>query len=97
MKTINAIHVNNIDNCVTLSGPADAGDTAVYIEDGGEMAVIVQEPVPIWHKVAVKPVQKGSEIYKYGAVIGIALEDIGLGRHIHVHNTCSPGAGGRCV
>ena len=94
MKIVNAIYLSNADNCVTLAETADAGDTVRFFDNGREVTVTVPGHIPIWHKMAVKPVEKGSGVCKYGAVIGLALEDIGVGHHIHVHNIRSPGAGG---
>jgi altronate dehydratase small subunit len=97
MRIVNAIHVSSLDNCVTLAGAAVAGDTVRFVTgdgDGGEKTVTVRGCIPIWHKMAVMPVTKGSGVYKYGAVIGVALEDIAAGDHVHVHNICSPAPGG---
>ena len=80
-----------MDNCVTLTGPAEAGDTVVYLEDGIEKTVVARDGTPAWHKIAVKPVDKGGNVYKYGGIIGVALVDIGVGDHVHIHNICSPG------
>ena len=94
MRTVNAIHVNSMDNCVTLAGVADVGDMVRFLDGGVEKTVAAGGHVPVWHKMAVRPVEKGRGVYKYGAVIGIALENIGIGDHVHVHNIRSPGSGG---
>ena len=94
MKTVNSVHVSDVDTCVTLVGPADPGDTVIYSEGGTEKTVTARESIPAWHKAAIKPVKKGGSVYKYGAVIGIALEDIEEGDYVHVHNIRSPGLGG---
>ena len=93
MKTIIAIHLNSLDSCVTLTSPADAGDIVSYVESGSKKTVITNTGIPSWHKVAISPVQKGGKVYKYGAVIGIALENIAVGDHVHTHNMRSPGIG----
>ena len=94
MKTVKAIHLSDFDTCVTITEPADQGDIIQFIEAGIEQSVTVSEAVPIWHKVAVKPVKAGSGVYKYGAVIGLATKDIVPGEYVHVHNVRSPEAGG---
>ncbi len=38
------------------------------------------------HKYAVRDLQKGEQIIKYGFPIGVACEDIKQGEHIHSHN-----------
>ncbi|MGI9389414.1 MAG: UxaA family hydrolase [Boseongicola sp.] len=38
------------------------------------------------HKVATTAISKGSNVYRYGQIIGQAKSDIGAGEHVHVHN-----------
>lgn len=38
------------------------------------------------HKCAVKDIAKGELIYKYGAPIGVATDNISIGEHVHSHN-----------
>lgn len=49
-------------------------------------AVVLTDPIEFGHKFAVKPVQEGADILKYGEVIGVAVRDIFPGEHVHVHN-----------
>ena len=42
--------------------------------------------IPIGHKLAIKPMQAGDTVIKYGVDIGKVVADIGLGEHAHVHN-----------
>mgnify|MGYP003658422312 FL=1 len=44
------------------------------------------EPVPAGHKVALRPIQAGEEIVKYGQIIAQATQTIAAGAHVHVHN-----------
>lgn len=53
-------------------------DVGVVVADGG--------PVPVGHKVAIRPVAEGSPVIKYGHVIGYATRDIAAGDHVHTHN-----------
>ena len=93
MKIVKAVHLNDIDTCVTLTGAADAGDIVSYIEYGEERIIKVRESIPIWHKMAIAPMEKGDSVYKYGAVIGLALERIEPGYHVHTQNVRSAGTG----
>ena len=38
------------------------------------------------HKVALRAIQSGESIIKYGIPIGIATQDIQPGEHVHTHN-----------
>jgi len=42
--------------------------------------------IPLGHKLAIGDIPEGSEIRKYGQVIGFASEAIRAGSHVHVHN-----------
>lgn len=91
MKIVRGIKLSDADTCATLTEAADAHDTVSIVECGAEKTVTAKEFVPKWHKIAVKPVKAGNRIYKYGAVIGVATQDIETGEHVHVHNVRSPG------
>ena len=51
--------------------------------------IVLPVDLPIGHKVARREIARGAKIVKYGAPIGSALEDIGVGAHVHVHNVKS--------
>jgi (2R)-sulfolactate sulfo-lyase subunit alpha len=42
--------------------------------------------IPIGHKLAIRPIKAGDTVIKYGVDIGRAVQDIGAGEHLHVHN-----------
>ena len=90
MNTINAVYVNNRDNCATLTDNAEEGDTIRIIDGDKARTVTARMKIPVWHKTAISPVEKGDAIYKYGAIVGVALERIEAGDHLHVHNMRSP-------
>ena len=46
----------------------------------------VTEVIPYGHKVAVRDIQVGEPIIKYGESIGRAVRDIKKGDYVHVHN-----------
>ena len=89
MKTVRGIHLDDKDTCVTLTGDVTKGDTVRYVKDGAERIINAVETIPKWHKIAVTSVKKGENIFKYGAVIGIAVRDIKEGEHVHIHNISS--------
>lgn len=93
MKTVKAIRLDDNDTCAVLTDSADAGDIVTYHESGAGKSITARETIPIWHKIAVKPMKAGGKVYKYGAVIGIVLKDIAAGEYVHTHNVRSPGKG----
>src|SRR3954468_3010515 len=49
-------------------------------------AVTLPQRVGLGHKIALRPIQKGEAVLKYGQIIGFASQDIPVGGHVHVHN-----------
>ena len=85
MKRTLFIH-DDADNVAVALADLKAEDT-VEVKIAGELKSIkIKEKIPYGHKVAIKDVQKGSKIIKYGEVIGVATKDIPIGSHVHTHN-----------
>ena len=87
---VNGIFIDPKDVVVTLSGPVKPGDTEVYNDGGVQKEVVAKDEIGIFHKMAVKPVEKGGRVIKYGELIGIASADITPGEHVHTHNVEEP-------
>jgi (2R)-sulfolactate sulfo-lyase subunit alpha len=64
-------------------GPAVPGKIQ---SNGSEFTLDVVDPVPLGHKVALRPLTSGEQVIKYGIAIGRATRDIRAGEHVHVHN-----------
>ena len=77
-----AIHVNEKDNLVTCLKPIEKGEEVKV--DG--KTFIANSDIPKFHKMAVATIKKGEYCYKYGEIIGEALEDLKPGDYVHVHN-----------
>ena len=55
--------------------------------DGDEtVSILSRVPIPLGHKIALVDIAAGDSIIKYGHDIGRAIEQIGVGHHVHVHN-----------
>jgi len=52
--------------------------------DGEDLTI--GQMIPPGHKVSLHAIPKGSEIRRYGQIIGFASTDIGAGRHVHTQN-----------
>ena len=68
--------------------PIDSVGVALVSLKKGEEAegVILSEDIEKGHKFALKSINKGDKVIKYGEVIGRATADIKPGEHIHSHN-----------
>lgn len=76
------LKVHEIDNVATCLKSLDKGET---VEIGGQK-ISAREDVPVFHKIAAAEIKKGDLCYKYGQIIGRAINDIHSGDHVHVHN-----------
>ncbi len=74
------IRLQGNDNVVIALRDLGAGDMV----DG--LDAPLAQAIPRGHKIAVKSISEGSNVYRYGQIIGQAKEDIAPGEHVHVHN-----------
>lgn len=77
-----AIRINEKDNVAVALRQIEKGE-AVNI--GGEN-IAAAEIIPAGFKFALKDIKKGENIIKYGAVIGVATQDIVKGGAAHTRN-----------
>ena len=70
------------DNVAVAALPIPEGFT---IEANGQ-AVEVREPIALGHKVALRAIEAGEAVRKYGQIIGFATKTIPAGAWVHVHN-----------
>ena len=47
---------------------------------------VVQDTMPFGHKIAMRPIEAGERVTKYGQTIGFATEAIPAGAWVHSHN-----------
>lgn len=52
-------------------------------------ALILQEDIPLGHKVALKDIAPGEKVLRYGASLGRATRAIRAGEWVHTHNLAS--------
>ncbi|MFC5834737.1 UxaA family hydrolase [Nonomuraea insulae] len=76
------VPLEGVDDVGLVREPLSRG-TLVRVNEG---AVAALDDIPASHKVAVRAVAKGAAVRKYGEIIGIALQDIPPGAHVHTHN-----------
>jgi altronate hydrolase len=59
------------------------------VELGGSRLHVLAD-IPAGHKVATCDIAGGTHVRKYRQTIGVALQDIRAGEHVHVHNVGMP-------
>jgi altronate dehydratase small subunit len=77
-----ALVMNHRDSVATALEDLDTGKTLA----DGEREVTLTDEIPFGHKFALESIDRGDEIYKYGAVIGRATDDVPSGSWVHTHN-----------
>src|ERR1700757_1154156 len=77
-----AVHLRPEDNVAVAARHLPPGLEFTF--DGATLTV--SRRVGLGHKVAVRPIPKGSAVLKYGQVIGFAAEDVTPGSLVHTHN-----------
>src|SRR5436305_1893258 len=80
-----AVHLRPEDNTAVAARNMPAGLEVSH--NGGTLTLVGR--VGLGHKVALKPIQKGEAVYKYGQIIGFASKDIAPGELVHVHNVAA--------
>ena len=87
--------INEKDNVATALRPLHAG-TPVSVEIKGCVEKIkLRSDIPMGHKFALKDMDEGEAVIKYGEAIGQCTTRISRGEHVHVHNVVShPREGG---
>jgi|YelNatPaOPRAMG01_1025707.scaffolds.fasta_scaffold02698_16 altronate dehydratase len=63
----------------------------IVIQSGDlEEEIVLLENIPRGQKFAIKDIEEGDQILKYGEVIGIASSSIKKGERVHDHNVRGP-------
>jgi hypothetical protein len=83
-----AIQIDEKDNVATLTRDAEPGDEIEVLSPQGEAVIQMKMTarIPSGHKVALQPLERGSEVIKYDEVIGLTTASISMGTWVHTHN-----------
>lgn len=80
------IKINSKDNVVTLVMDVKKGEEVIVKFKKKEEKYIVNENIPFGHKIAVKNINTGDDVIKFGCKIGEAYKNIITGDWVHIHN-----------
>ncbi len=86
MITKDAILLDEADHVATVLHHIEPGETVSIAGPGTHFKVIAKETIPIFHKVAVKPLPSGADVLKYSETIGTVITSVETGALMHVHN-----------
>jgi altronate hydrolase len=76
------VRIHPADNVVVATGTLPAGHT-VTVEGA---TLVLRDPVPAGHKIALRALEPGEAVVKYGFPIGKLTEAVPAGGWIHSHN-----------
>ncbi len=85
MPSIRAIVVHPEDDVAVVVEEAAEG---AGVEAGG-LSLTARQAIPAGHKIALRDVPAGAPVRKYGEKIGLAIQPIRAGDHVHLHNLAS--------
>lgn len=74
--------IHELDNAAVTIAPVKKGDTVSY----GGHTVLIQEDIDKGHKVALRDIEAGENVVKYGFPIGYTISPVSAGAWIHTHN-----------
>ncbi|MBE1441414.1 UxaA family hydrolase [Paenibacillus sp. OAS669] len=74
------------DHVATAIKDLEKGQKISYRVQEQVREVVLLDAVPFGHKIAIEDIAQGTDIRKYGEVIGRTTADIKAGQHVHVHN-----------
>ncbi len=82
------VHDENDSVGVVVVEGVKAGDslTGWIMDQDKDLPLKALNDIPIGHKLAIKPLDNGATVIKYGVDIGRTVAPIRSGEHAHVHN-----------
>ncbi len=83
------IVINEKDNVGTALKALSAGAEISVKVRGHVEKIRLLSDIPMGHKLALRDIEKGEAVIKYGEPIGQSTSRISRGEYVHVHNVVS--------
>ena len=77
------------DNIVVCVKDVALGSKVIYSQNGQPCTLSAKDNIPACHKVAIKPIEKGADVLKYGERIGRSTCAIEVGQLVDHNNIYS--------
>lgn len=87
--TSNALLMDTTDNIVVCVKDVALGSKVIYSQNGQLCTLSAKDNIPACHKVAIKPIEKGADVLKYGERIGRSTCAIEVGQLVDHNNIYS--------
>jgi altronate dehydratase small subunit len=88
-KRSDVIVINEKDNVATALKSLQVGVEVPVELHGTVRKITILSEIPMGHKFALKDLEEGDPVIKYGEAIGQSSTRIVQGEHVHVHNVVS--------
>ena len=79
-------HKDNVGVVVVEDLSPGTDMLVVVTEDDSDFHMTSAQAVPIGHKIALRDLNVGDTVIKYGEDIGRVVAPIAKGEHVHTHN-----------
>ncbi|MCI9102879.1 MAG: UxaA family hydrolase [Lachnospiraceae bacterium] len=86
---INALLMDPKDNVVTCVAQVAAGSQVVYRRGDELCTITAEEAIPFCHKIALTDLEEGSQVIKYGELIGKTSRPVAKGTWVSHNNIYS--------
>jgi hypothetical protein len=84
-----ALKMHPEDNVAVVLQATPAHTSVILLNQKESKEFLLRQAIESYHKFALKTINLGEEIIKYGEVIGVATKSIAVGEHVHTHNVRS--------
>ena len=89
MPGIRALVIHPTDDVAVVFADAAPGEAVEASCGAATQTLVARQAIPAGHKIALRDLLPGSPVHKYGEKIGLALQPISPGDHVHLHNLAS--------
>jgi altronate hydrolase len=81
------VHLHPSDNVAIAKADLQPGTVLIWERTASRpVHILVRRSIPAAHKIALQRIAEGRPVHRYGQLIGVALQDIPPGEHVHTHN-----------
>jgi hypothetical protein len=81
-----ALCLHEGDDVAVMRDAGKEGARCVVVTTRERYPLALTTDVPFGHKVALRDIEAGERVVKYGQPIGVATARIAAGAHVHIHN-----------
>jgi len=85
-EEIRAIVFHTTDTVATAIADIAEGDHIALTGKEENEIVVARQPIPFGHKIALRAIEHGEDVRKYGEVIGRVTKRIERGAYAHIHS-----------